>query len=76
LFTEQDIGDNECAECESIIECKDPDCDVCPPSVKAGRPKYRGTQFESDDDDPTPWCHVCMARAKKECDCLPIASNN
>lgn len=77
LFREQDIGDPECAECESIIECADPDCKQCPPPVKARRKPYAGTQFESDDDDdPTPWCHVCMARAKKDCDCLPIAANH
>lgn len=75
LFTEQDIGDPECAECLSIIECADPDCKQCPPDVRH-RKLYRGTQFESDDDDPTPWCHVCRARAKRECTCLPIAENN
>lgn len=75
LFSEQDIGDNECAECLSMVECDDNECAVCPPSVKAGRKLYRGTQFE-DDDDPTPWCIVCHAMTQKECDCLPFAENH
>lgn len=50
----------ECAECLSIIECADPECDICLP----------------DDGDPTPWCHVCHADDEKDCDCLPIAENN
>lgn len=42
----------ECAECLSIIECADPDCEICaddPPSVRAGRNLFSGTQFEEDD---------------------------
>jgi len=26
-------------------------------------------------EDPTPWCHVCGAREKAQCDCGPIAEN-
>lgn len=26
-------------------------------------------------DDPTPWCHVCGARLREQCQCGPIAEN-
>lgn len=35
-----------------------------------------GTVFSDEEEDPTPWCHVCMARSHMECTCLPIAENN
>ena len=28
------------------------------------------------DADPTPWCHVCGAKEKAQCDCGPIAEND
>lgn len=29
-----------------------------------------------DDEDPTPWCHVCGAMEKSDCPCGPIAENH
>lgn len=28
------------------------------------------------EEDPTPWCHVCGAKEKADCDCGPIAENH
>ena len=28
------------------------------------------------EEDPTPWCHVCGAKEKAQCDCGPIAENH
>lgn len=37
----------------------------------------RQRQQEIDDAyDPTPWCHVCGAKEKNQCDCGPIAANH
>ena len=30
-------------------------------------------QEQSDDDDPTPWCHGCGAMTKAACKCGPLA---
>lgn len=33
-------------------------------------------ELELPDIDPTPWCHVCGAKEKAQCDCGPIADNH
>lgn len=32
--------------------------------------------LELEEEDPTPWCHVCGAKEKAQCDCGPIAEND
>jgi len=29
-----------------------------------------------EDDDPTPWCHICGAMKKAQCKCPPRADND
>ena len=31
---------------------------------------------DMEDDDPTPWCHICGSMTKDGCDCGPIAENH
>jgi len=32
--------------------------------------------IDLDDIDPTPWCHICGAMEKKDCDCGDYAANH
>ena len=37
-----------------------------------------GKDYESklDEEDPTPWCHICGAKEQSQCDCPPYAENH
>lgn len=47
---------------EFDMECEVEDCEGC----TLCDPEY----------DPTPWCHICSARVKEQCDCGPRANND
>jgi hypothetical protein len=74
------LDEHECDEAKEVdfdfcSRCEDHStyCSICGLSACCGV-KPLGVDGMVDDD-PTPWCAACGAKAPKQCHCGPIAEN-
>ncbi len=37
---------------------------------------HRFREIFQIEEDPTPWCHACGAKFKRQCHCRPVAEND